>query len=133
MCGWSSGVKKYCFAVAEASEGKKIFFLVGCKFPFWKTRRAYSRESIASEGVVRLLNPELIFPREHFRMNLPDEPTGWSRLQAMAQQAPDADTLARIIDEMNRLLDKHEQMAEEPDIYFNRNIELQVQEDCILE
>ena len=66
-------------------------------------------------------------------MNLPDEPTGWRRLQAMAQQAPDADTLARIIDEMNRLLDQHEQMAEEPDIYFNRNIELHVQEDSILE
>jgi hypothetical protein len=41
-----------------------------------------------------------------------DEPRGWRRLQAMAQRATDPQSLAAIIDEMNRILDQHERMAE---------------------
>jgi hypothetical protein len=41
-------------------------------------------------------------------MNLPDEPEGWHRLQELAQNAPDTHSLARIIAEMNRILDRHE-------------------------
>jgi|GEM_PF-4976548 len=41
-------------------------------------------------------------------MHLPDEPKGWQRLQAMAQNAPDTESLVRIIDEMYSLLDRHE-------------------------
>lgn len=45
-------------------------------------------------------------------MNLREEPEGWHRLKEAAQRATDAHTLALIIDEMNRLLDKHQRMAE---------------------
>jgi hypothetical protein len=45
-------------------------------------------------------------------MTLPDEPAGWHRLQAMAQCAPDAQSLARIVAEMNRILEEHQKAAE---------------------
>jgi|HubBroStandDraft_4_1064222.scaffolds.fasta_scaffold38087_3 hypothetical protein len=45
-------------------------------------------------------------------MSFADEPKGWSRLHAMAQNAPDSRSLALIIDEMNRLLDGHQEMAD---------------------
>ena len=41
-------------------------------------------------------------------MNL-NEPRGWKCLQEMAQSAPDTQTLSRIIDEMNRVLDDEEE------------------------
>lgn len=44
-------------------------------------------------------------------MTLPDEPAGWRSLHAMAQCAPDAQSLARIVAEMNRILDEHEKAA----------------------
>jgi hypothetical protein len=40
-----------------------------------------------------------------------DEPRGWRKLQAMAQRERDPQKLAFIIDQMNRLLDRHERMA----------------------
>ncbi|MGA8273256.1 MAG: hypothetical protein WB919_16960 [Candidatus Sulfotelmatobacter sp.] len=40
-------------------------------------------------------------------MTLPDEPEGWQALQAIAQQENDPQKLASVIDQMNRLLDKH--------------------------
>ena len=39
------------------------------------------------------------------------EPKGWRKLQAMAQRERDPQKLAHIIDQMNRLLDRHEKMA----------------------
>lgn len=65
-------------------------------------------------------------------MKLPDEPRGWSRLQALAQQAPDAQTLAQVIDEMNRLLDKHEQLGGMSDSYGNQGMELQLEPKTFL-
>jgi hypothetical protein len=41
-------------------------------------------------------------------MKLPDAPSGWLCLQALAERAPDADNLALIIEKMNRILDAHE-------------------------
>ncbi len=41
-----------------------------------------------------------------------DEPKGWHRLREMAERASDSTNLARIIDEMNRLLDEHQQVAQ---------------------
>ena len=41
-----------------------------------------------------------------------DEPRGWKRLQAMAQRATDPESLAAIINEMNRILDQHKWMGE---------------------
>jgi hypothetical protein len=43
---------------------------------------------------------------------LPDEPKGWQSLQAMAQRERNPQRLTEIIDQMNRLLDEHERMAE---------------------
>ena len=45
-------------------------------------------------------------------MTLPDEPAGWHRLHAMAQSAPDAQSLARIVAEMNRILEEHQKAVE---------------------
>ena len=45
-------------------------------------------------------------------MTLPDEPAGWHRLHAMAQSTPDAQSLARIVAEMNRILEEHQKAAE---------------------
>jgi len=42
---------------------------------------------------------------------LPDEPAGWSHLQAMAKQERDPKRLMEIIDQMNRLLDECERRA----------------------
>jgi hypothetical protein len=39
---------------------------------------------------------------------LPDPPPGWAELQQAARRAKDATELARIIDEMNKLLAKYE-------------------------
>jgi len=39
------------------------------------------------------------------------EPKGWRKLQAMAQRERDPQKLAHIIDQMNRLFDRHEKMA----------------------
>ena len=44
-------------------------------------------------------------------MGLLDEPRGWRTLQAMAQRERDPQKLAFMIEEMNRLLDRHERMA----------------------
>ena len=44
-------------------------------------------------------------------MELPDEPKGWRILQAKAQQEKDSAKLASIIDQMNRLLHKHEKIG----------------------
>jgi uncharacterized coiled-coil protein SlyX len=41
-------------------------------------------------------------------VNLRNEPEGWHRLKAAAQRATDAQSLALIIDEMNRILDQHQ-------------------------
>jgi hypothetical protein len=43
-------------------------------------------------------------------MSFADEPKGWSGLQTMAQNAVDSHSLALIIDEMNRLLDRHQKI-----------------------
>lgn len=45
-------------------------------------------------------------------MRLPDEPSGWQVLQAMAQQETDPQRLATIIDQMNKLLDAYQQKNE---------------------
>ena len=45
--------------------------------------------------------------------NLYDEPEGWHRLKGAAQEAPDARSLALIINEMNRMLDHHQRKAED--------------------
>jgi hypothetical protein len=41
------------------------------------------------------------------------EPAGWKRLKAAAENAPDAHSLALIIEEMNRILYQHEKIAED--------------------
>jgi len=41
----------------------------------------------------------------------PDPPPGWHALQERAKRAENADELARIIDEMNRLLREYEKAA----------------------
>ena len=45
-------------------------------------------------------------------MKLFHEPEGWQRLRAMAERAPDAHSLALIIDKMNCLLDEHQRTTE---------------------
>jgi hypothetical protein len=48
-------------------------------------------------------------------MTLLDEPAGWHRLHAMAQNAPDAQSLARIVAEMNRILVEYQKaLGSEP-------------------
>ena len=42
---------------------------------------------------------------------LADEPEGWRHLQEMAQRERNPKRLIEIIDQMNRLLDKHERRA----------------------
>ena len=44
-------------------------------------------------------------------MGLLDEASGWRKLQSMAQRERDPQYLAFMIEEMNRLLDRHERMA----------------------
>lgn len=44
-------------------------------------------------------------------MTLPDPPTGWLDLQARAKSAKNAEELAAIIDEMNKLLSQYEKAA----------------------
>jgi hypothetical protein len=44
-------------------------------------------------------------------VTLPDEPKGWKKLQERAQGARDPRQLARILDQMNRLLSRHERMS----------------------
>ncbi len=56
------------------------------------------------------------------------EPEGWHRLQAMAQSATDAQSLALIIDEMNRILDRHQEMVDTIDYKMGKpEIGLQTQ------
>jgi hypothetical protein len=45
----------------------------------------------------------------------PDEPEGWSQLQAMAQRERNPKRLIEIIDQMNRVLDEHESRAKRRD------------------
>lgn len=45
----------------------------------------------------------------------PDEPDGWSHLQAMAKRERDPQRLIDIIDRMNRLLDAYEGRAKRRD------------------
>ena len=63
-------------------------------------------------------------------MNLANEPEGWSQLQALAQKASDSQSLALIIDEMNRLLDKYKM---DDEAFGNRSIGLVVQDQNILD
>jgi hypothetical protein len=42
----------------------------------------------------------------------PDEPHGWRQLHAMAQQEKDPQRLALIIDQMNSLLEQHQEIFE---------------------
>jgi hypothetical protein len=51
-------------------------------------------------------------------MKLPDEPEGWHRLRAMAKRAPDTNTLALIIEQLNRLLDEHERKRQTDPHHF---------------
>jgi hypothetical protein len=44
-------------------------------------------------------------------MRWPQEPEGWRDLQTQAQREDDPQRLASIIDEMNRLLDRHERRS----------------------
>lgn len=46
-----------------------------------------------------------------------DEPKGWSYLQAMAQSERNPKRLMEIIDQMNRLLDEHENRAKRRDMW----------------
>jgi hypothetical protein len=46
---------------------------------------------------------------------LPDEPKGWSHLQAMAQRERNPKRLIEIIDQMNRILDEQERKAKRRD------------------
>ena len=44
-------------------------------------------------------------------MTLPDEPAGWRSLHAMAQCAPNTQSLARIVAEMNRIPEEYQKAA----------------------
>ena len=44
-------------------------------------------------------------------MTLPDEPKGWERLQVRAQRAKCPRQLARVVDQMNRLLDRQQRLS----------------------
>ena len=44
-------------------------------------------------------------------MTLPDPPSGWIDLQERAKRAKNAEELAAIIDEMNKLLSEYEKEA----------------------
>ena len=43
-------------------------------------------------------------------MKLPNEPRGWRYLQALAQSAPDTETLTQVIEEMHRILDEQPEL-----------------------
>jgi hypothetical protein len=49
------------------------------------------------------------------------EPKGWRRLQTMAQKETDAQRLESIIDQMNRLLDRHEKRAGNRELSASRS------------
>jgi hypothetical protein len=55
-------------------------------------------------------------------MKLPDEPKGWHRLRAMAKHAPDTDSLALIIEQLNRLLDEHERKRQTPHHFLDERM-----------
>ena len=46
---------------------------------------------------------------------LPDEPKGWRALQNKARREKDPGKLAVLIDQLNRLVDKHEELAAKRD------------------
>lgn len=57
-------------------------------------------------------------------MKLPDEPKGWQHLRALAKRAPDTNSLALILEQLNRLLDEHERKREtDPHDFLDERME----------